>query len=546
MAGQTPDTRAQEILRRQEAFEGERGIWEQHWSEVARYVLPRADLFQGRTRTPGEKRTEYQFDATAPLSLDRFAAAMESLLIPRQSLWHTMRPADEALAEDSQVLAWCEAASRILFAARYAPRANFSAQAHECFLSLGAFGTAVLFVDDDIGRGLRYMAVPLSSVWFAEDAAGRPDTVHYKFQLSTRQAHQAYGDSLPEAIRKCLDKEPDRKWDFIQAAAPREDWDAGRRDFQGMAVGSYTIACEGKAVVRERGFRTMPFCVSRYVTAAREKYGRSPAMTVLPDIKMVNEMSKSIIRAANLQTDPPLLMPEDGVLSGFQMKPGALNYGGVDDMGRQLVHPLQTGARIDLGEAMLEQRRRVIADAFLVTLFQILIETPRMTATEALIRAQEKGALLAPNIGRQQSELLGPMITRELDILDAAGVLPPMPEALAEAGGALTVIYDSPLSRLARAEEGVAIMRTLEAVTPWAQMDPTVMDAFDPEAAVRALASVNGAPQKILRTPEAIAALKEGRAQQQQAAALLEAAPVASGVAKDIAALQGQAGQAPF
>ncbi|PWR24975.1 portal protein [Zavarzinia aquatilis] len=542
----TVDSRAAEILRRQQHYESERGTWERHWGEVARYVLPRESLFQGQARNPGEQRTEYQFDATAPLSLDRFAAAMESLLIPRQSLWHTLRPADEALAENAGVMAWCEHVNRRLYAARYAPRANFSSQAHETFLSLGAFGTGCLFIDDDIGHGTRYMAIPLSSLWIDEDAAGRPDTTHYRFRYTTRQAAQAYGDALPEAIAKYVDKEPDRKWDFIQRVAPREDFDPRRADFRGMAFGSYTVAVEGKSIVRERGFRTRPFCPSRYMTASREKYGRGPAMTVLPDIKMVNEMSKAVIRGANIATDPPLLLPEDGILSAFSMRPGALNYGGVDDMGRPLVHALNTGARIDIGLDMIEQRRRVIADAFLVTLFQILIETPRMTATEALIRAQEKGALLAPNIGRQQSELLGPMIARELDILDAAGLLPPMPDELAHAGGALSVIYDSPLSRLARAEEGVAIMRTLEAVTPWAQMDPTVMDAFDPEQAVRALASVNGAPQRILRTPEAIAALKEGRAQQAQAEALLRAAPVASGVARDVAQMQAQAGQAPF
>ena len=40
---------------------------------------------------------------------------------------------------------------------------------------------------------------------------------------------------------------------------------------------------------------------------------------------------------------------------------------------------------------------------------------PQMTATEVIERTNEKGILLAPTIGRQQSEYLGPMIERELD-----------------------------------------------------------------------------------------------------------------------------------
>jgi hypothetical protein len=50
-----------------------------------------------------------------------------------------------------------------------------------------------------------------------------------------------------------------------------------------------------------------------------------------------------------------------------------------------------------------------------------------MTATEVLERTREKGALLAPTTGRQQSKALGPMIEGELEILARAGALPELP-----------------------------------------------------------------------------------------------------------------------
>jgi hypothetical protein len=52
---------------------------------------------------------------------------------------------------------------------------------------------------------------------------------------------------------------------------------------------------------------------------------------------------------------------------------------------------------------------------FLLTLFEIMVETPRMTATEVLKRSQEKSMLLTPLVARQQNESLSPMIERELD-----------------------------------------------------------------------------------------------------------------------------------
>src|SRR4029077_1707786 len=102
---------------------------------------------------------------------------------------------------------------------------------------------------------------------------------------------------------------------------------------------------------------------------------------------------------------------------------------------------------------MMAEERTLIGDAFLVTLFQILTETPQMTATEVIERTNEKGILLAPTVGRQQSEYLGPMIERELDVLGAQGLLPPMPPRLKEAKGEYQVVYTSPFSRAMRAQE---------------------------------------------------------------------------------------------
>jgi hypothetical protein len=209
------------------------------------------------------------------------------------------------------------------------------------------------------------------------------------------------------------------------------------------------------------------------------------------------------------------------------------------------VHALQTNARVDIGLDMMEQRRKTINDAFLVTLFQILVDAPQMTATEAMLRAQEKGALLAPTMGRQQSEFLGPLIEREIDILARAGVLPPMPDVMKQYGGEVEIEYVSPLNRAQRADEGVAIMNTLQAIAPLAQIDPNVMKIFDPTMVARELAEINGVPAKVMRSTEDLKAIEDQQAEAAQAQQLLAAAPVASGVVKDLAQAQSMAGANP-
>lgn len=538
------DSRADEEIKRHDGLKSKRSILESHWQELAERIWPDRALFTTTDRTPGEKRTEKMFDATAALALTRFSAAMESTLTPRTAKWHKLRVSDEKLNESPIVQRYLDEVTNILFRVRYSPRANFASQANESYMSIGAFGSGGLFVEDIIGTGIRYKSIDLASTYFCENNHGLIDTVHREFKYSARQALQQFNSKmLPEKIRTAAQNEPDKLFDFIHVVKPNGERKRGGRRYQGMGFASYYICLDERCIVEEGGYRTMPYAIGRYITTPNEIYGRSPAMLVLPDIKMLNEMKKTIIRSAHLTVAPPLLVQEDGALQAFDFRPNALNFGGVDGQGNLLVHPLNTGARLDIGMDMIEAQQRVINDAFLVTLFQILVDAPTMTATEAMLRAQEKGALLAPTMGRQQSEMLGPMIERELDILAYANILPPMPDELREAGGDVQIDYVSPLNRAQRAEEGVAIMRTFEAIAPMAQIDPRVLRAFDPVKAARELAEINGMPAKIIRTDKEIEALEEAEAEVQQAAQLLEAAPIAAQTAKTLAETQQIASQ---
>lgn len=536
---------AAELCRVFANLKGSRGTWESHWEEIAERVLPRQMGFVGE-RTDGEKRTQKVFDSKPMIALERFAAVMDSMLTPRQSRWHNLRTTDDRLNEDFEVKDWFYKVNNILYDARYSPRANFSGQNSERWTSTGAFGSGALFIDFEPGIGLRYRCVNLRDLFLLENHQGAIDTVYRQFKFTARQAAQRWGeDRLPESIRKCLDN-PQRiheKHDFLHVVVPRADFDPARADARGKPFGSYYIAMREKMYVADPGgYNTFPYSISRYVTAPDEVYGRGPAMCALPDIKMLNEMAKTDIRAAHKLIDPPILLHDDGVLGGgaktINMRPGGLNVGGVNRDGRQLIQPFMSGARVDIAEEKMNQRRGAIDDAFLVTLFQILVETPRMTATEALIRAQEKGMLLTPTMGRQQSEALGPMIERELDLLSFHRVLPPMPAALREAGGDYKIVYDSPMSRMQRAEELVGVQRTMELLAPFAQINPDVLDVFDPDALARLTAEVSGVPTPVMRSPEAMRQLREQRAAQTEQANMVAAAQPLAGAMKDAAQAQ--------
>jgi len=532
-----------DILSIQSQLESDRCQFETHWQEIAERVLPSHAEFTTKTDPQGQKRTEKVFDSTAERDLNRLAAALDDLLTPRNQKWHKLETTDTELNKRHEVKEYLEEVTDILFKVRYSPRANFASQMHEAYRSLGAFGTCGVFLGDAISSHINYRSLHLGDLYVMENKDGVVDRVHRKMMVKAHVAVQMFAD-LPEEIKTAAEKTPGREYEFIHCVKPNDERDPRRKDYRGMKYESYYVSKTGKKIVEEGGFNTFPYAVSRYVTAPRETYGRSPAMMVLPDIKMLNEMEKTMLRMGHLTASPPLLLSDDGALGGVNMTPAALIAGGLSSDGRANVQALNVGANFNLTMEMSDRRRQLIDDAFLVSLFQILVDSPQMTATEVMERAKEKGMMLAPTGGRQQSELLGTIIERELDILARAGQLPPMPKILADAGAEVSVLYSSPLNLAQRASEGAAIMRTIESMAPLAQIDPTVMDIFESDEIGRTLAEINGMPAKLIKSKEEMEAIKEQKAQAAQAAALLQAAETAGSAAQNFANA-GAIAQAP-
>lgn len=513
---------------------------ETQWQEIAERMMPTQSRNFNPTnprQTQGEKRTEFIFDSTASTALTRFASILDSLLTPRNQTWHRIMASEPALNKSRDVRLWFEEANRLLFKFRYSPRANFASQNQQNYKSLGSYGTGCVFIDELMGEpGLRYKNIHMSQIFFVENHQGMIDKTLRYFPMSARQAWQKWGEELPSELKDQMKIDSEKEYYFIHCVKPRADMDPMRKDHKGMPFMSYYVSMTGEKLLSEGGFQSFPYAISRYEQSDNEVYGRSPAMEILPAVKTLNEQKKTLLKQGHRSVDPVLLTHDDGILSSFSLKPGAINAGGVTADGRPLVHALPVG-NVQIGEKMLDDERKVINDAFLVNIFQILTETPTMTATEVLERTREKGILLAPTIGRQQSEYLGPLIERELDLLSRQGILPPMPQELLEAKGEYRIEYDSPLSRAQRSEEASGLMRTVESAMQVAAqtMNPEVLDHFNWDVIVPAMADIQGVPESWLNGIEKVQELRQGRAQAAQAQQAMQAMPGTAAMVKSMA-----------
>lgn len=522
-----------------------RSVFASHWEEVAELVLPtsRNTFYYGNYNFPGQKKTDRQVDASAAVALMRFAAILDSLLTPRNQMWHVLSVDNDDLKKVRRVKLWFEQATRILFKERYKPTSNFSSQNLNTYTSLGAFGNGSLFIDPlqniEGARGLRYKSVPLGEVFFRENFQGQIDGFCRWFRLNKNQAVQQFGrDNLPENILNA--KESNTLFDFLHRVCPRNDYDPERYDAKGKPWASYYIALSGQKsyagpetrLLSEGGFRTFPMPTTRYEQTPGEIYGRSPAMMALPAIKTLNAQKADFLKQGHRAVDPILLTADDGLVD-FSFRPGALNKGGFSTDGKPLVGTLPVG-NIQTSLEMMQEEGKIIADVFLVSLFQILTEKPEMTATQVVELANEKGILLAPTVGRQQSEYLGPMIERELDVLLDLKMLPPMPPELVEAQGEYNVVYTSPLAKAMRAQNVAGFGRTMEMLTEIVQttQDPSPLDNFDFDTISREVAEIQDVPESWMADPQLVQAKRQQRAQAMQDQQDIQAAPAAAAMMK--------------
>lgn len=543
IANQVND-KAAELYRLYQQLYSDRSMFETQWQEISELVSPdQSRSFQGQLVNKGEKRNTRQYDSTAQIALMRFMAVLDSLLTPVGQTWHTLKTDDTTLNKDKNTAEYLETVNRILFKERYRPTANFVEANQSVWSSIGAYGTGFNFVDQLWGKkGFRYKFVPLSNMYVAENHQGQFDKFFRKYRMTARQAMKVFPDTLPKLIPEQAKDNPEMRFEFLHVVEQRTDYDPQRKDFRGMEWASYDISITGVAMLDQGGYRTKPYCGTRYDISLEEVYGRSPAMAVLPTIKTLNEVAKTLLKQGHRIVDPVYLVHDDGVLSNMSVRPGTIVPGGVDAQGRQLVHALPTG-NVQIGKELMDDNRADIKAAFMTDMFQILTEGPQMTATEIMERVKEKGILISPAISRQE-QYLGDIINREIDLAVQQKLLPPMSRMLKEAKGEYNVRFESPLAKMRRAEEASGFLRTVEQALQIVQatQDPSVMYFFNFDTAMPAMAEIAGVPPSWMNTLDKVNAQRQALAQEKAQQNAIAAGPAAAAVLKALPQSAGGGG----
>ncbi|MES0385530.1 MAG: portal protein, partial [Hyphomicrobium sp.] len=500
-------------------MESERKTWESTWQEISENLLGRRD-FQTQYPVGGRQRLENIYDGTGMQAHDEFVAMVSSLLTNPATEWFLLATAVPQLMEIPSVAAWVQDAQDHLRFVINRPGSGFQPQMHEMYNDLIGWGTGGIAVLEDPVEGLYFHAHNLQELFLDEDSRGRVNAVFRKTRMTARQVEEKYPGKSGAAARHMKSKNENQKIVIVQAIFPNNEAHLG-------GIGNFPFASAHIAIdegapekLMESGFYEMPILTPRWSKDTGEFYGRSPGVNALPDGKMANQMNKSVLKAGQKAIDPAILIGDRGVLSTVRTHAGGYTSVRFDGNRRGPIEALESRAQFQIGLELLESRQRAIEQKYHANILEIFRKS-NMTATEIIELAERVDRSLSPVLGRQQEELLNPLVNRAFSIEMRAGRMPPPPPELV--GQTVIVEYQSPVARAQKASEKRALREGVAGALEVASAAPEVLDNYDLDAIARLDWRLGGLPVEGMRSPEAVAALREQRAQQVAAQQQLEA-----------------------
>jgi len=503
--------------------------WEALWDKCAELCANDSRIY---TFNAQGKLKQNLFDTTAVNALQTFTASLKSIICPTNARYHRLKATNPKLQNDDRIRKYIEYANDLCFKFRYAAGSGFSSEADLLFNSLGIVGHRAWLVEDDVGFGILYRAIPINQTYIDVNRYNKVDTVYRVYELSAKSAIEQFKDKATTRLKAVADKEPDKILSFLHAVEPRQDRNLKYKDALNMPIASYNVWLDEGELLYESGYRVMPYMVPRYLCRDNSAYANSPTCQAFFDILTASEMGKTFLRTGQLQANPALLtnMINGAAKAG---SPGSVIKDALTNDGKPKIMPMQYGANLAITLEMQNKYREIIETAFLKPLFISLQNLSNLSATEVLERKAERGVLLAPMAERITSEWLYGNVMRELDIIASYGMLDDVPQELFY-DGSIGLEFESPAVHMQNAGKIMGLYKTIESSMSLAQVDPSVLDVIDFGQAIREIAEYEGAPTKIIRSPEIVASLGEQKAQAEQAQALLNAAPALSQTMKNL------------
>ena len=497
----------QDIISRWKKMTTNRTNYESQWQDIANYTLPSRDFFH--QYAAGTKRNTKIFDITGIYANEQLAGWIHGSSGSSQSEWFALG-IEGKKAPGRSLQIWLDNAKNTMHDIFNNVGGGFSTQLHEYYLELVAFGNGIFYEEIVDGR-IVFRCFPLADCYFSENAWGVVDTMYRRTRWTAKAAMQYFGDKASDYIKEKFASDPNHILEIIHCVEPR----IGNTIVGGYKTnkpwGSYYIDVKGQTLLDEGGYDMFPYQVGRWSKRSGEEAGFGPGGAALPSVKMVNRMMEVSIRGIEKLVDPPLLVPDDGVIQNITLQPGGIN---IYRAGSDKIEPLVTNTRPEIAIQAIEGVQSSIMRQYYVDWLQIRQGQP-LTATETIDNRDKSMRLMAPIIARDESEFRGPLIKRVLYLAMQIGLIPPPPDEIA--GQKIRVKYISQMAQAQRMGEMDSIVRTIQFGNLLSAYDPLIGTNINTDNTYRYVAQkINHVPEELLNSMDDVSAMRNNAAQAQQ------------------------------
>lgn len=521
-----------ELIKRQQKLHGDRTTIQEMWDAIERYVTPyRGRFFRDQASEHSiEWDRRHVYDSTAVMAHQTLSASLHGAVTSPSIRWFQIRFREDNLNKERAAAAWLEeCAEEVHWALQ---DSNFNLEINETYQDLCGFGTGFLTLEESAGsrpwNGLQFSSVPIKESFFEEDEHGKTIRWYRCLKWTPQQIIAKFGDRVPQVVKDAEEHGNTDRMEVLYVIMPRNNRLSGlaeklppsKRAWEYRYIHKNSAETLGKP----GGYYEMPVFASRWRKTSESMWGNSPAMIALGDILTLNQARKMQLIAAEKIIDPPIFAEERAVLSDLDLSSASINT--VRHLDK--IKAFNTEGSIPVSDHMIDQLQQAVRDYFFID--QLRMPAPQaqpMTATEVQLRYEQMQRLLGPTLGRLQTDLLDPIISRAFRMMARAGALPEAPDIVRELDPEFDIEYMGSLARSQKIDEVAAIERWVMLGAGLAEVMPEVLDVPDAHQIMRAAGKSLNVPANVMRDQKEIDAVVEKRQAQQEA--MEGAAMVAAG-----------------
>lgn len=512
-----------------------RANFEKDWEDIATYIIPDRMGFSG-TISPGSKTRRQMLDGIGEWSSNQLINFVHGATTNPASVWFRMSCYDEKLANKEANKQYLEYATNHLYSIFNNPKKKFYDNSHELYSDMIPFGTGLMYLENIPGNGLSFRSRFLKECYIDENYDNIVDTVCREFTYTLQQIVQKFGRNvLTTELDQVYEKQPSREFTVLHCIFPREDREYGSLLQTNKPYASIHLLQDSGIILSNSGFDRFPVIAARWTKRSNEVYGRGPGSVAIASVRMLQGMKGTTLKGGQKMVDPPLQAPDNTFLSPMNLTPGFVNYYN-PIMGSDGAKQIITNSRPDFGIELIKEEKEAIKQAFFVDRISDQ-KNPNVeqTRTEYVGNQNQNLMFMAPQLGRIQSEYLGPLIEQTYFIEVSSGRLDPPPDDLK--GKDILIQYKGPLAKaqqLARLNDVTGAIQTL---VPLSSAFPEVMDPIDPDKLVNWVFQAYDTPPSVIKPEQEVKKLREQRKQQMEMQAQLEQAKLGSESVRNVAQL---------